>query len=298
MELTVAAIPFFLAALALEAWVLRRQGRPIADWSDAGASITAGAASLVVGAFWKIALIAIYFALYEATPLRLGHGPLVWLAALLADDFAYYWFHRVHHEVRFFWAAHVTHHSSRQYNLATALRQSWVPMTALPFYVPLALLGFDPVMLATVHGINLLYQFWIHTETIDRLGPLEAVLNTPSHHRVHHASNLQYLDRNYGGILIVWDRLFGTFEPEVEAPVYGLTKNIETRNPFAIAFHEFVAIARDLARPNPLAVRLGLVLQPPGWSADGSSRTARQLRALRDGSTADEAPLDAMANAA
>jgi len=230
--------------------------------------------------------------------LRLGDGPFVWLAALLVDDFAYYWFHRAHHEVRLFWAAHVTHHSSRQYNLATALRQTWVPMTSLPFYAPLALLGFDPVMLATVHGINLLYQFWIHTEAIDRLGPLEAVLNTPSHHRVHHASNVQYLDRNYGGMLIVWDRLFGTFEREVEAPVYGLTKNIATRNPFAIAFHEFVAIARDLARPNRLAVRLGLVFQPPGWSADGSTRTARQMRALRDGAASSPAPVEALANAA
>jgi sterol desaturase/sphingolipid hydroxylase (fatty acid hydroxylase superfamily) len=297
MEITVLAIPFFVGAVALEAWILRRQGRPIADWSDAFASLTAGAGSLVVGAFWKVALVAIYYALYAATPLRLGDGPLVWLAAFVADDLAYYWFHRVHHEVRFFWAAHVTHHSSRQYNLATALRQSWVPMTSLPFYAPLALLGFDPVMLATVHGLNLLYQFWIHTETIDRLGPLEAVLNTPSHHRVHHASNVQYLDRNYGGILIVWDRLFGTFEPEVEAPVYGLTKNIATRNPFAIAFHEYVAIACDLARRNPLAVRLALAFQPPGWSADGSTQTARELRALREGADG-AAPLDAIANAA
>jgi hypothetical protein len=169
-------------------------------------------------------------------------------------------------------------------------------MTSLPFYAPLALLGFHPVMLATVHGLNLLYQFWIHTETIDRLGPLEAVLNTPSHHRVHHASNVAYLDRNYGGILIVWDRLFGTFEPEVEPPVYGLTKNLETRNPLAIAFHEFIAIARDLAKPNPLSVRLGLLLQPPGWSPDGSTRTARELRALRDGAT--ESLAGALADAA
>jgi len=279
MDLTVVAIPLFLGALALEWWVARRQGRTIGEWTDSLASVTAGAGSLVVGAAWKIVLVAVYGALHAATPLRLGHGPLVWGAALLADDFAYYWFHRAHHEVRLFWAAHVTHHSSRHYNLATALRQSWVPMTSLPFYAPLALLGFDPVILATVHGVNLLYQFWIHTEMIDRLGPLEDVLNTPSHHRVHHASNARYLDRNYGGILIVWDRLFGTFEPEVEAPTYGLTKNIATRNPFAIAFHEFVAIARDLGRPNPLAVRAALALQPPGWSPDGSTRTARELRA-------------------
>jgi sterol desaturase/sphingolipid hydroxylase (fatty acid hydroxylase superfamily) len=120
-------------------------------------------------------------------------------------------------------------------------------------------------MLATVHGINLLYQFWIHTETIDRIGPFEKVFNSPSHHRVHHASNPQYLDRNYGGILIVWDRLFGTFEPEVEAPAYGLTKNIATFHPVRIAFHEWVAIARDALRPAPLGERLARVFGPPGW---------------------------------
>ena len=282
MDLTVLAIPFFLAAIALEIPIAYRQGRRVHAWRDSLASVATGAGSLVIGAFWKAAVFGAWYALYAVTPLRLGHGPLVWIAALVADDFAYYWFHRLHHEVRAFWAAHVTHHSSRHYNLATALRQSWTPMTSLPFYAPLALLGFDPLMLAAVHGINLLYQFWIHTETIGRLGPLERVLNTPSHHRVHHASNVQYLDRNYGGILIVWDRLFGSFEPEVEAPVYGLTKNIATHDPLRIALHEWVAIARDLLRPNPLAVRLGLLLRRPGWSPDGATRTARQMRAERD----------------
>ncbi|MCX5739849.1 MAG: sterol desaturase family protein, partial [Proteobacteria bacterium] len=210
-------------------------------------------------------------------------------AALLADDFCYYWFHRLHHEVRFFWAAHVTHHSSQRYNLATALRQSWSPMTALPFYAPLPLLGFDPLMLVTVHAINLLYQFWIHTELIDRLGPFEWVFNTPSHHRVHHASNPIYLDRNYAGILIIWDRLFGTFEPEREAPIYGLTKNISTYNPVRIAFHEWVAVMRDALRPNPLAVRIGYLVNPPGWSPDGSSLTAAQMRAALRAENAPEA---------
>jgi sterol desaturase/sphingolipid hydroxylase (fatty acid hydroxylase superfamily) len=265
MDLTLLAIPLFFAAIALEGVVARRQGRDAFEWRDSLASLGTGLGSIFVGAAWKGALFASYFALYQWTPLRLGDGPWVWIAALAADDFAYYWFHRVHHEVRFFWAAHVTHHSSRRYNLTTALRQSWTPMTGILFYAPLPLLGFDPVMLATVHSINLLYQFWIHTETIDRLGPLEAVLNTPSHHRVHHATNPQYLDRNHGGILIVWDRLFGTFEPEVEAPVYGLTKNIASFNPVRIAFHEWLAVLRDALRPAPLSVRLARVFGPPGW---------------------------------
>jgi hypothetical protein len=163
-------------------------------------------------------------------------------------------------------------------------------MTTLPFQAPLALLGIDPLMIVTVHGINLIYQFWIHTETIDRLGPLEAVLNTPSHHRVHHASNPVYLDRNYGGILIVWDRLFGTFEPEREKPIYGLTKNIRSYNPLYIAYHEAFAVLRDALRPNPLAVRLGYLLNPPGWSPDGSTHTASEMRAsLRTADPAKEA---------
>jgi sterol desaturase/sphingolipid hydroxylase (fatty acid hydroxylase superfamily) len=294
MDLTVLAIPLFLGAIALEIAVGRRQGRRLHEWRDSLASIAAGAGSLVIGAFWKVVLVVVYFQLYEWAPVRLGNGPWVWAAALVADDFAYYWFHRVHHEVRFFWAAHVTHHSSRRYNLATALRQSWTPMTSLPFYAPLALLGFDPVMLATVHGINLLYQFWIHTETIGTLGAFERVMNTPSHHRVHHASNVQYLDRNYAGILIVWDRLFGTFEPEVEAPVYGLTKNIETYDPFRIAFHEWVAIARDLVRARSWRTRWNLVAKPPGWSADGSTLTAPEMRA-RLANHATETPDEALA---
>jgi sterol desaturase/sphingolipid hydroxylase (fatty acid hydroxylase superfamily) len=296
MDLTVLAIPLFLGALALEIALARRQGRVLHEWRDSLASLATGAGSLVVGAFWKVVLVAVYFALHEWTPLRLGHGPWVWVAALLADDFAYYWFHRLHHEVRFFWAAHVTHHSSRRYNLATALRQSWTPMTSLPFYAPLVLLGFDPVMLATVHGVNLLYQFWIHTETVGTLGAFERVFNTPSHHRVHHASNVQYLDRNYAGILIVWDRLFGTFEPEVEAPVYGLTKDIETFDPVRIAFHEWAALARDVLRAPSWRTRLALVVQPPGWSPDGSTRTAREMRAraATDLSPSPGAPLAAV----
>ncbi len=136
-----------------------------------------------------------------------------YVVLFLADDFAYYWFHRIHHEVRVFWASHVVHHSSQHYNLSTALRQTWTPMTALPFWAGLALLGFQPWMILTQQAISLIYQFWIHTERIGRLpAPIEYVFNTPSHHRVHHGSNEIYLDRNYGGILIIWDRLFGTFQ--------------------------------------------------------------------------------------
>jgi sterol desaturase/sphingolipid hydroxylase (fatty acid hydroxylase superfamily) len=277
-DLTIVAIPAFLALLGLEAWVAARRGLDVHEARDSAASLAMGVGSVLVGLAWGGVLWAAYTGLHRFALFDLGRGPAVWIAALLADDFCYYWFHRLHHEVRALWASHVPHHSSRRYNLATALRQSWTPMTALPFYAPLPLLGFDPLLVVTVHSINLLYQFWIHTELVGRLGPLEGVLNTPSHHRVHHGANPRYLDRNYGGILIVWDRLFGTFEPEGEPVRFGLTKDIATFHPVRIAFHEFAAIARDLAGARTLADLAGFLLAPPGWRPGGAGATARDLR--------------------
>jgi sterol desaturase/sphingolipid hydroxylase (fatty acid hydroxylase superfamily) len=177
----------------------------------------------------------------------------------------------------------VVHHSSRFYNLATALRQTWTGKLTLGaiFWLPLVLLGFPPEMVFLFTGISLIYQFWIHTEAIDRLGPLELVLNTPSHHRVHHAVNPRYLDANYGGVLIVWDRLFGTFVAERadDRPIYGIVKNIDTFNPVRIAFHEWAAIGRDLAQARRWGEAAGYLFGPPGWSPDGSRRTTRAIKA-------------------
>ena len=222
-------------------------------------------------------MVVVYAGLYELSPLRMPADEW-WTYALLffADDFAYYWFHRIHHEVRVFWASHVVHHSSQHYNLSTALRQTWTPMTSLPFWAVLALLGFQPWMILTQQAISLIYQFWIHTERIGRLpAPVELVFNTPSHHRVHHGSNELYLDRNYGGILIVWDRMFGTFQGETERVRYGLTQNLRTFRPTRVAFHEFAAIARDVRRAANWRHRLGYVFRSPGWSPDGSGGGTR-----------------------
>jgi len=185
----------------------------------------------------------------------------------LADDFVYYLYHRTHHEIRVLWASHVVHHSSERYNLSTALRQPVAEGVTLtvPFGV-LGLLGVRPALIEHARGINLIYQFWIHTETIRRLGRLEKVLNTPSHHRVHHGSNRQYLDRNHGSILILWDRLFGTFEEEDERVVYGLTRNIDTYNPLRIASHEWRDIARDVADADTWSDRFSFLLRGPGWA--------------------------------
>ena len=197
----------------------------------------------------------------------LGVGPLALAAAIAAWDFVYYWDHRFMHSSRYMWSIHVVHHSSEHYNLSTALRQPVAEAfgTFVPFGA-LCLFGIRPGLVETARGVNLLYQYWIHTETIGRLGPPEAILNTPSHHRVHHGSNRQYLDRNHGSILIVWDRLFGTFEPEDEPVVYGLTKNINTFNPLRIATHEYRDILRDVASSTSWGERLSYVVRGPGWA--------------------------------
>ena len=197
----------------------------------------------------------------------MGNGPLALGAAVIGWDFIYYWNHRLQHESRVMWAIHVVHHSSERYNLSTALRQPWAD--SLGMFVPygvMSLLGIRPSLIETARQVNLLYQYWIHTDAIRRIGPFEEVLNSASHHRVHHGMNRQYLDRNHGSILIIWDRLFGTFEREDEPVVYGLTKNIETFNPLRVAAHEHYEIIKDVAGADSWHDRLSFVLRGPGWA--------------------------------
>jgi sterol desaturase/sphingolipid hydroxylase (fatty acid hydroxylase superfamily) len=204
---------------------------------------------------------------FRRSPTDLGGSWPAWAAAIFGWDFIYYWNHRFMHESRWLWAVHVAHHSSERYNLSTALRQPVAEsITVAVPYSLLALLGVRPHLIEQARGLNLLYQFWIHTEAIHTIGPLERVLNSPSHHRVHHGSNRRYLDRNHGSILIVWDRLFGTFEPETEPVVYGLTRNIDSYNPVVIATHEMVDIARDVADAGTWRDRLSFLLRGPGWA--------------------------------
>ncbi len=279
-ELILYAIPAFVLLLVVELLAFRyaRDEELVGyELRDTRTSLVMGGGSVAINTVWKLVVIAVYAGLYELTPLRMPAGEW-WTYVLLffADDLAYYWFHRIHHEVRVFWASHVVHHSSEHYNLSTALRQTWTPMTALPFWAPLALLGFAPWMILLQQAISLIYQFWIHTERLTRLpAPLEYLFNTPSHHRVHHGSNEMYLDRNYGGILIVWDRLFGSFQGESERPRYGLTKNIDTFRPTRVAFHEFAALAHDLRSANDWRERLSFIFREPGWSPDGSGGGTR-----------------------
>jgi sterol desaturase/sphingolipid hydroxylase (fatty acid hydroxylase superfamily) len=279
-NLVLYSIPVFIIAVVLEAlWARHHPEATGYDKRDAAASMTMGLLNVFVSAFTKFLSIPLFVVLYEYRIVDIGAAWWAWIVLLFAEDFCYYWFHRVHHEVRFLWACHVNHHSSQYFNLSTALRQPLLtPLTGPIFWAPLLLVGFTPAMVLTAQAWSLLYQFWLHTEAVDRLGPLEWFMNTPSHHRVHHGKNLGYLDKNHGGIFIIWDRLFGTFAPETERVVYGLTKDIATFHPVRIAFHEVVAIARDLVRAPAFLARLGYALAPPGWSHDGSSFTATELQ--------------------
>jgi sterol desaturase/sphingolipid hydroxylase (fatty acid hydroxylase superfamily) len=280
MEPLLWAIPIFFVTMAFELWVARDGRVKGYEVKDTAASLSMGIGNLVVMFFGKIVSFTVLLGLYEFRLFDLPSDTWwVWVALIFADDFFYYWFHRCSHEIRFFWAAHVNHHSSQHYNLSTALRQSWTsPLIAWVFWFPLPLLGFDPVYIVLAQSISLLYQYWIHTELIGKLGPLEWVFNTPSHHRVHHGSDPMYLDRNHGGILIVWDRMFGTFKEEETLPTYGLTRNIESFNPVVVAFHEWEALTRDVLGSSGPVQALGYLWNPPGWRADGTGVTSEDLR--------------------
>lgn len=274
-DLILHAIPVFVLCLALE--VLSFRLLPDDDevgyeFRDSRTSLTMGIGNVVINIGWKLVVLAAYSAAYLVAPVHLpADNPLTWIALFVADDFLYYWYHRTHHTIRVFWASHVVHHSSEHYNLSTALRQTWTPFTALPFWLPLAFLGFSPWMILLQQSISLLYQFFIHTERVGKLWrPIEFIMNTPSHHRVHHGSNAQYLDTNYGGILIIWDRLFGSFEPEDERVVYGLTKNIKTFNPVRVATHEYTAIWQDVRAARSWKHRFGHTFRGPGWAPESA----------------------------
>lgn len=284
-DLSVFALPVFLLAVLLEAVWSRFRHRNLYKLQDTLASLSMLLASGVVEVVPRIAAVAAMIYLHELSPLRdvVERQWWAWLALFFLDDFSYYWFHRSNHEIRLLWAGHVNHHSSQYLNFGTALRQGvGERVHKMLFWLWLALLGFDVGMILTMIGLNLIYQFWVHTEVVRKLPAwIEAVFNTPSHHRVHHASNTRYLDCNHAGVLIIWDRLFGTFSPEIdtEPPVYGLTKNIHTYNPVRVLFHEYAALWRDVARAQGWRNKASYLLRAPGWSHDGVDRRARTLRA-------------------
>lgn len=276
------AIPGFIILLVVEVIVTARQQKDYYETKDTASSLAMGIGNVIIGFVGKAIVFGAYSLVYQFRLFTVDMTQWwAWVILFFADDFSYYWFHRISHSSRYFWASHVVHHSSMKYNLGTALRQTWTGNItgAFIFWIWLPLLGFSPVAVMTMQAISLLYQFWIHTELINKLpAPIEFLFNTPSHHRVHHGSDLEYLDKNHAGILIIWDRLFGTFEPERNRPTYGLTTNINSHNPVRIAFHEWASIGQDIRRAGSFRVALGYIFGPPGWSHDGSRKTTRQLR--------------------
>lgn len=296
MGIIQASIPLFFLLIAAELLFTRLGRRSFYRLNDSISDLSAGTLSQIAGIFTKLLLIGVFAWLYEHARMQrwIGvppwpHGDMLrrdtsgvtiewaavlgWTSAFVVVDLAYYWFHRVSHEVNLFWAGHVVHHSSEEYNLAVALRQSAVGgLIAWIFYAPLALLGMSWEQFAVCYAINLVYQFWIHTRAISRLPAwAEAVLNTPSHHRVHHGVNPEYQDRNYAGVFIVWDRWFGTFTAERDEPVYGLTTPLRSWNPLWAQLHQYVAIARNVRRAGAWRDRWMYVFGSPGWrtEADG-----------------------------
>lgn len=275
------AIPVFIVAIILEMFAVRAGVRGDYDWRDTATSLAMGFGNTFAAIIFGALVVGVGVWLYQFRVLDI---PVTWWSigiAFIAEDFAYYWFHRTAHRIRWFWASHVVHHSSQHYNLSTALRQTWTGQFSLSFAfrLPLFLIGFDPRLILFCAGLNLVYQFFIHTETVRRLpGPIEWLFNTPSHHRAHHGTNPRYLDRNFGGVFIVWDRLFGTFEAERDdEPVrYGIIRNLASFNPVWVATHEWVAIGRDLIRAPDWRTRWRAVAGPPGA---GSGETADVIRA-------------------
>jgi alkylglycerol monooxygenase len=260
------AVPFFFLFIAVELLVAWRQGRTLYQFpaaiADLGCGITQRVALLFFDVFLGLAYVWIY---RHGRIVDLDNHPvLTWVVAFIGVDLLFYWWHRASHRINVLWAAHIVHHQSEAMNLAVALRQSILtPLTAMPFALPMAFLGVPPLVYGICSAISTLYQFWIHTEVVRRLGPLEAVLNTPSHHRVHHASNPAYLDRNYGAIFIVWDRLFGTFAAEHEPPRYGITKPLRSFNPLWAQVQSLFELGAEARAAPSLRQRIGVWLAPP-----------------------------------
>lgn len=279
------AAPFFILTIVIELaalkWLDHDDNVTGYAFKDARASLSMGVGSLFFLTIFKLVTFFGFTALYvyvapHVTPWGQLHPNTTWewigywLLVTLGLDFGYYWHHRFSHRVRIAWAGHQAHHSSEYMNFGTALRQKWNPWFEFFFWLPLPILGFSPASMYAAFGINLIFQFFVHTELVDKLWrPIEAVFNTPAHHRVHHGSDPEYLDKNYAGIFIIWDKLFGTFQAEKQRPTYGLTYPVNTYNLLKLQYGMYGDIIRDVRATNGLRNKLGYVFGPPGWEPPG-----------------------------
>src|SRR3954468_23404231 len=274
------AIPFFFALIGLELWLARRRGVALYRFPDVVTNLSCGMTQQIFLVFAVAALTGGYAFLYRHRLFTFAGGSIwPWALAFVAVDFAYYWWHRLSHRVNLLWAVHAVHHQSEDYNLAVALRQAVLSAwTIWPLHLPLALFGIPPLTFLVVDSLSTLYQFWIHTELVGKLGWFEWLFNTPSQHRVHHAVNPRYLDKNYAATLCVWDRLFGTFEPEREEPVYGLVKPLRSFNPIRAQLQPFADLAKLVHRSRG-GDRLRALLKNPAWRSDGAIEPREVSRA-------------------
>ncbi len=262
--------PVMIGLVLLEWFISWRKNQNFYDGKDTVAATIVGIVNVILGALLKIVTFGIVLLVYNHIPWSIPHTWWAYPLCLIWIDFWRYVAHRVAHENRFWWATHITHHSSPKYNLSVSFRLGWTQYIKLIFFLPVIVTGFDPIMFFICHQIEVLYQFWIHTEYITKLPkPIEYIFTTPSHHRVHHATNERFIDKNYGSTFIIWDRMFGTFQPEDETPIYGITKTVEKPySPIYLCFHEWADLVRDVVKTKGYREKLKVTFGPPNAKKD------------------------------
>ncbi len=267
MNFIALSVPVFFILIGVELVYGIVRNQKLYRLNDSITNLSCGIGQQVLGAWFKVIFMLLYIFVYNHSIFKIPDNGFTWLVCFIGVDFCYYWFHRLSHEINAIWATHIVHHQSEEYNLSVALRQSWFQtLFSSLFYVPLAWLGFSPVMIVTVSAFNTLYQFWIHTKTIKKLpAPLEFIFNTPSHHRVHHGTNPKYIDKNHAGTLIIWDRLFGTFQEEEEEVVYGITTPLKSWDPVWANLHYWKELFVLAAKAPTLKEKIQLFTSSPGW---------------------------------
>jgi len=288
--------PVYLIIIGVEVLLSNYQHKKLYSWKDTAANLYLMLINSLIDLVFRAIYIGVLAHIFQYRLFEFMHPAVYWIMLVLAEDFLYYWLHRFDHEVRFFWAVHVTHHSSEHMNFTVGFRSSvFQPLYRFLYFIPLAWIGFHPLDIIFIYSATQIWGIFVHTELIHKMGWLEHFLVTPSHHRVHHASNPKYLDKNMGMFLIIWDKMFGTFQPELEEkeyqPVkYGLTKPLEKETPVSIIFHEWSSIRKDLRRKDiGWKEKWWYIFGPPGWSHDGSRLTSEEMRLQEEG-TISETP--------
>ena len=277
--------PIYVIIIGVELLISNYRHRKLYNWRDTATNVYLMLANALIDLTFRAFYVGVFIFVYEHRLFDFSSPVVYWILLFLCEDFLYYWLHRFDHEIRLFWAVHVTHHSSENYNFTVGFRSSvFQPLYRFIYFLPLPCLGFQPMDILLVYSATQIWGIFVHTKLIHKMGWLEYILVTPSHHRVHHASNPLYLDKNMGMFLIIWDKMFGTFQPEIpeqqyQPLKYGLTKPLEKVGPARIIFHEWIAMVKDVTRTDiTWKDRMGYLFGPPGWSHDGSRKTSEELR--------------------